>query len=783
MFKRFVLPIVFVVSLFGIAAPTLADTFKISSIEIQGLRRVSRDTVLNYLGVSQGQLFDTANTKKLINELYATNFFSNVSVSREGDALIIHLEERATIGSIKCSGYQSIDKDKIQEVMKSVGLVEGREFDPAVLSKFTDSLQQQYYQMGRYNAQVKTNVSKPDERGRVSVQIDVSEGRIAKIEQIQIIGNRVFTESELIKPLDISTTSIVSFFTKDDEYSREKLDSSMDKLVDFYQDHGYLHAKVDSAQAQLSPKRDAIYVTFKVTEGDQYKVSGIRVLDQTVIPLAEVEKMIQLKAGDVFSKAKLKASQKSITDALGDKGYAFANVSVTPNIDEKTKTVALILFVDPGKRVYVRHVTFSGNNQTSDIVLRRELRQLEGSLSATNAIKESERRIKNLGQYIQDAKSEVVPVPGKPDQVDLHYTITESPPATAIAQISYGTDGFGYGASVNNYNLLGTGKSLSVAFNKQPYVTSYNVNYLNPYYTFDGISRGISLYAQQFNPGAVNIANYSYQNFGGTVNYGVPISEKNDQITFGYGYENTKLGVGNAPSNEVTAFFNQYQTPQNENLIFNEALLIVGWDRNGLDRINFPTRGLNQAASGQVALPLGQNHLYYAKTGYNAHWYHPIAGDFIFSALAGANYGFGFHHSGNLPFFENYYAGGVGGAIVRGYENNTLGPTDSLGNPLGGNLSVNASTAIIFPNPISPDKLRTSWFVDAGNVYNTRPDLLAPYSGQSNPHAGPIRYGTGLDFEIRIPVVGMIDFSLAEPLNAQPGDHRQFFNFQFGTQF
>jgi outer membrane protein insertion porin family len=363
--------------------------------------------------------------------------------------------------------------------------------------------------------------------------------------------------------------------------------------------------------------------------------------------------------------------------------------------------------------------------------------------------------------------------------VDLNFNITEAPPATAVGQVSYGTDGFGYGASLNNANLLGTGKALSLAFNKSPYVSTYSTTYTNPYYTFDGISRSLNAYAQQFNPGSVNIANYSYQTFGGGVNYGVPISSKNDMITFGAGYENEKVGVGNAPSQQVLDFFNHYNTASTSNLFFNQLLLNGGWNRDGLDRFIFPTRGLNQNANVQVSLPLGQNMQFY-KMGYNAHWYHPIVRDFVFSALAGASYGNGFGGTGNLPFFQNYFSGGTGS--VRGYTNNTLGPKDSLGNPIGGNLATNGTLALIFPNFISPNTLRTSVFIDGGNVYNTH-DKDFSTAGLSNGHAGPIRYSAGLAVEWRIPVVGLINISLAEPINAKPGDDKSFFQFNFGTQF
>ena len=307
-----------------------------------------------------------------------------------------------------------------------------------------------------------------------------------------------------------------------------------------------------------------------------------------------------------------------------------------------------------------------------------------------------------------------------------------------------------------------------------------NINYLNPYYTFDGISRDIGLYAQRFDPSAVHIANYSYQNFGAAVNYGVPISASNDQITFGYGYENSTLGVGNAPTVQVLDFFNQYNTAPTSNLIFNQLLLNLGWSHNSLDRAFLPTHGLVESATAQLSEPLSQKNLQYYKLGYSAKWFHPVVGDFVFTSLAETHYGEGLGSNKNLPFFQNFYSGGIGS--VRGFSNNTLGPIDSLGNPIGGNLEANGSVAMIFPNYISPNTLRTSWFVDGGNVYDTHAST-APTGGATNPHAGTLRYSTGLNIEWKMPIMGVIDISFAKPINAQPHDQKDWFQFNFGAQF
>lgn len=757
----------------------MADVFTVSAIQINGLERISRDTVLNYLPVAPGQNFNTDDSSQLIDSLYASDFFKNVSVARQGTVLIINVIERPTIGSVQFSGNETIDKDKMKEVMKTAGLVDGLEFSPAALDRFKQSLIAQYYLLGHYNARVDTKVIETS-RNRVDIQLVISEGRIVKVKKINIVGNKAFDEKTLIDQLDLSTAIFSSFFTKADQYSRDKLDSSIGKLLDYYLNHGYLRAKVDSAQAQLSPDRNTVYVNFKVTEGSQYHISGVKVFGKPILTDKALQPLIDIAPGQIFSKEKVSNTQKNITEALGNLGYAFANVSVVPTIDDTQKTVSLAIFIDPGQKVYIRHIQFSGNTQTADVVLRRSLRQLEGSLSSTEENKASEERIRMLGSYISEVKSEVQPVADRADQVDMLYKVTEAPPATAMGGISYGSDGFGFNASVNNTNLLGSGKTLSLGLNSTPYARTYSIGYLNPYYTFDGISRGFNFAATRYNPSQVNISNYGEETLSLSVNYGVPISAKNDYLTFGAGLLNTRITAGDDPSVQVTDFFNHYNTPLTSTLVFNQTVFNAGWNRNNQDRFMFPTRGLNQSINTQLATSYVGNSLDYYKLNYNAHYFHPLGHDFILSTLGGAGFGNSLGSTDGLPFFANYYSGGTGS--VRGFTNNTLGPRDSNNNPLGGNMTVNATAELIFPNYISPNNLRTSWFVDSGNVYNTRA-ATAPTGGDTNVHGGTIRYSTGLAIEWKAPVVGVFNVSVARPINAQPGDALTFFQFNFGTQF
>ena len=750
-----------------------AASFIIKNIQIDGLQGISKDTVLSYLPIQTGQRFDSSQSDEIIRNLYKTGFFNNIQVSQQGSALLIKVAERPVVGSLVVTGNKEIPKDKLNTVLQQLGLIQGRIFDLSVLERVKKSLETEYDNMGKYNAIVSTSVT-PEANSRVAIKIDISEGLNVQVKDIQIIGNHVFSTRKLTNEMTLSTHHFWSFITRGDQYTRDKLDSSIEALESYYLDHGYYQFKVNSTQATLTPDKKFVYLVFHVTEGPVYTFSNYQLTGNLVLPETKLRDLIQLKSGSVFSRQAIRDASEAITRALGNMGYAFANVNAVPEVNEKTKQISLTFYVDPGNRVYIHRINMNGNIKTRDEVLRRVMHQMEGSVVVTDDIKEAERQL-NLTGFFDKVDVETAPVPGAPDQVDINYKVKEAPSAQAMAGIGYGTDGLVVNAALNQPNFLGTGNSLGLNFNNSTFSTLYSINYNNPYYTLDGVSRGFTLYAQRTTPNRVNISYYATDSYGIGVNYGIPLSAKGDTLQLGATYQRILIHLGSQASTQVNNF-----VEKNGNN-FNQVLLNLGWMRNGLDKAFFPTKGLYQDAGIQFGLPggAGDSSLEYFKLNYDIKYYHPITESFILTASGGLGYGNGIGSTKGLPFFANYFAGGIGYAgQVRGYAANSIGPQDSNGNALGGNIMTAGSVGIIFPNFISPDRLRTTAFVDAGNVRSTQAKAL---SGNA---AGPLRYSTGLAIDWRVPVLNVImNVSLAKALNSQPGDQTEFFQFNLGTSF
>lgn len=757
--------------------------FVVKNIRIEGLQGISPDTVMTYIPIHLGQTLQPADSAKIINALYQTGFFSNVSLAQQGNVLVVNVVERPIITSISNEGNKSLDKDKLNDTIKNLGLVAGQVLDTSVLDRVKSSLETQYDSIGKYNAHVDTIVT-PLSRNRVNVKIVISEGRTAEVQQIHIIGNQAFSTERLLYELPLTSPRPWDLMTGGDKYSQDKLNTALDALRSYYMDRGYLKFKIDSTQATLTPDRNYVYIIIHITEGPIYKLKGYQVVGNTVIAPATLQKIITIHAGETFSQGAVKDSATAISRTLGNMGFAFATVQPVPDVDEANKAVFITYYVQPGTRVSVRRINFSGNTKTEDVVLRRNMPQMEGGLVSVDDIKESEHQLNLLG-YESDVNVQTVPVPNVPDQVDLDYSVTEAPSAQATVGVGYGTDGFQLNAGVNQSNFMGTGKTVGFNASASRYINSYNFNYNNPYYTNDGISRGFSLYADRVTPGNLHIAPYTSNMYGGAVNYSIPLSAKGDSLQLGYGYQITSLFLGTShdkPSVQLLNFV------ANNGRHFDQVLLTGGWTRNDLDRTTLPTSGLYQALGAEVSLPGGSNALDYYKTNYNFSFYQPLIPGYILMARGDLGYGNGFAGTHGLPFFANYYAGGPEGASdgwVRGFQTNTLGPRDSNRDPLGGNILTSGTLGLIFPNPVGEDKLRTTAFLDGGNVYTTLPVSLgggAPPLGGGV--AGPLRLSAGIAADWRVPVLNVIlDVSVAEPLNRQAHDHINRVQFNLGTNF
>lgn len=773
--KKIILAFILLVNL--AISSAWADAFVVRNIEVEGLQRVSPETVYSYLPIKRGQTLSPGKTAAVIRSLYKTGFFEHISLARSGNTLVINVVERPTIGILKISGNSFIPTDKLTTVMKSLDIAEGRIYNRAMIDRIKQSLLSQYYELGRYNARVDV-VATPMSRNRMLVKINISEGLVAKIRRINFIGNHAFSERTLNKQLTVSTPGLFTFITQKDRYSQEKLEESLDNVRNYYLDRGYLKFAVVSSQVSITPDRKSIYVTIVVDEGVPYKVDGIALTGDLILPREELLKHLRIKPGDTFSRQAIIDGEKNVSEALGDKGYIFATVSLNPKVNDATKTVFLTFDVKPGKRAYVRHIYFTDNSKTNDEVLRHSVLQMESGVVSTSRLEQSKHQL-SLLPYLKDVQMSVLPVPGTDDQVDVDYKVTEDNAAQATMTVGYSQQyGIQLGAGLNQKNFLGTGKTLGLNFTKNRYEQFYGVNYTNPYYTEDGISRTLGVSVSKVDPGQTNAsASYTLNQYAGSVLYGIPVGQEKDvfnNVQLGYGYEASVVNLTSMVSNEIQDYTNT------NGRHFNQVDLISGYTRDSRDKAIFPTRGMLHTIGANIYVPGGSGTLSYYMTNYNGKIYIPLSESFI--ATVKGQLGFGDSIKGGVkdfPFFKNYYAGGIDS--VRGYLGNTLGPKDSLQKPTGGNILATASLGLIFPNYLS-ENFRTSVFVDAGNVYNTFDNRNTGGSP-----SGPLRYSTGIEGDW-LTMFGLIDVSLAKPLNRQHGtgtlaDVEEPFQFSLGANF
>lgn len=736
------------------------EPFTVTDIRVEGLQRIAPGTVFSYLPVKTGETFDETRSAEAVRALFKSGFFKDVRIERDNGVLVVVVQERPAISAIEITGNEDIETEPLMDSLKEIGFAEGRVFDRSLLDKVEQELERQYFSRGKYGVKITTTVT-PLERNRVGITIAVSEGRAARIKRISIVGNTVFDDEKLLEEFQLSTPTLLSFYTGVDQYSKQKLSADLETLRSYYLDRGYINFNIDSTQVSITPDKQDIYITINITEGEQFKVKEVRLAGDLVAEPQELFPLVQLNPGDVFSRKRVTDTVTQISEKLGDKGYAFANVNTIPEVDEKTKEVVVTFFVDPGKRVYVRRVNTAGNDRTRDEVLRREMRQMEGGWFSSSAVERSKVRLDRLG-FFEEVNVETPTVPGTTDQVDVNYSVTERPSGNLMLGVGYAqSSGILFNASVSQDNFLGSGKRVSFAFNNSDVNTVYSFNYLNPYYTIDGISRGFGVFYKQTDAGEANVAEYEVDTYGGNVNYGIPINEF-DTVRLNVDYENLDLTATVFSSNEIRQFLADHGNQ------FDNVKLTGSWAHDTRNKTIFPDRGTLQRASAEVTVP-GLDLQYY-KLGYDAQVFTPLTKHFTLKLNGEVGYGDGYGDFDALPFFENYYAGGI--RSVRGFEDNTLGPKDSLGDPLGGGFRVVGNVEILFPPPFftKTNSFQMSTFLDAGNVYPSYSDF----------DAGDLRYSVGVGATWLSPL-GALSFSLAKPMNAKDGDQEQVFQFTIGA--
>ncbi|MCK5353630.1 MAG: outer membrane protein assembly factor BamA [Methyloprofundus sp.] len=768
--------------------------FVVKDIRVNGLQRISVGTVFNYLPVNIGEELLYKNIAPAIRALFKTGFFQDISMSRDGDVLLIDVQERPSIAEIKFEGNDDLSSEDLLKALTAIGLSKGKVFNQQILDKVEQELMRQYFSHGKYSLKIDTEVL-PLERNRVNITINISEGAVAKIKYVNIIGNKVFPEDDLTKQFELSTTGWLSFYTKDDQYSKQKLSADLERLRSYYLDRGYINFVIKSTQVEITPDKKDIYINVNIDEGALFTLGKVKLSGNLVVDPEELISLLQVGPGEIFSRKNATLTSKAISDRLGEEGYAFANVNMVPDIHNETKIVDMTFFVDPANRAYVRRVNFQGNTKTRDQVLRREMRQMEGSWASSVKIERSKERLNRLG-YFENIGIETPIVPGTRDQLDLNFSVSEKSSGNMMAGIGYSqTQGVIYNASVTQDNIFGSGKRVSVNFNKSDVSTLYSLSFTNPYFTRDGVSLGYNFLYRTTDAQEANISNYLTDVISGGFNLGFPINE-NQRFNFGVNIKHTTLKAGEFAPPELPFWI--YENGDK----FLTFPFSIGWVRDTLDRPIFPTTGSQQRLSALVTIP-GSDLTYYKLSAKDQHYF-SVAKDLVLKFMVSAAYGDGYGDTESLPFFENYFAGGVNS--VRGWKDNTLGPRDNCngtcsfdGNeprPYGGNIKVLGNTELIFPVPFMSDveSVRLMAFFDIGTVAggsirydesnpDCKPSDVTCYSRlNASLSFDDFRYSTGIAAKWLSPF-GALQISYAIPLNDKEGDELQAFQFSFGSQF
>lgn len=749
------------------AAPAFSfEPFAVKDIRIEGIQRTEAGTVFSYLPVKVGETMTDDKAAQAIKALFATGFFKDVRIEVESDVLVVVVQERPAIAQIDFVGLKEFDKDQIRKALRDSGIAESRIFDRALLEKAEQELKRQYLSRGKYSVVITTTVT-PLERNRVGINFNIDEGEVAKIRQINIVGAKAFSEKELLALFDQSTSGWFTWFSKRDQYSKQKFSGDLERLRSHYLNQGYLEFNIDSTQVSISPDKQDIYLTINLTEGEQYTVSGVKLAGDLILSEDELRKLIQVRPGDIFSRERLNESTKAVGDRLGASGYAFANVNAVPEIDKEKHQVAFTIFVDPGKRVYVRRINVTGNTKTRDEVIRREFRQMEGAWYNADAVTRSKQRVDRLG-FFQDVNIETPAVPGTADQVDVNMNVTERPTGALMLGAGFSsTEKVVLSASISQNNIFGSGNNASLSLNTGRINRVVALSWTNPYFTADGISQGFDIYHRTVNPTTLSVGNYRTASTGGGIRWGFPLGEK-ESLSVGLGVDRTEIWTYDDSPQRYKSFVRDFGS---DNKTFP---ITVTWTSDGKDSYFYPTTGVVHRAGLELAAPVGSALKYYRAT-YQYQQFIPVSKAWTFQL--GGEFGMADGYGGkSLPFYKNFYAGGIGS--VRGYAPSSLGPRDvnadgsQSEDRLGGNRRVLANAELMYALPGYEKSVRLGIFADAGQVYakGDRVDL------------GQLRKSAGVSLTWISPI-GPLKFSIANPIGKHSEDKLERFQFQLGTVF
>jgi outer membrane protein insertion porin family len=754
-----------------------ADAFVVSEIKIEGLQRIPDGTLLNYMPIVVGDPIDDNQVTYAISELYKTGFFANVQFFRDGDVLLVRVKERPSIADVEFTGNSDIDDDALKDALLNIGVTRGQIYNRSLLEKLTLELERVYFSQGKYGVKIKTEVTDLDQN-RVDIDITISEGQVALIKHINIVGNKAYDDETLLDELESGVPSSWALFSSADEYSKPKLNGDLEKIRSYYLDRGYIRFTIESTQVSITPDKQDIYITINVSEGDRYRISSSKLTGELVVNRQTMESQIFTRQGMYFSRSLMTSSQKRLEDQMGRIGYAFSEVKVTPDIDDESKEVALTYFAIPGEKVYVRRIDIFGNDSTQDQVFRREMRLMEGSILASDLLERSKVRIQRL-PYVETVSVDTVPVPGSSTQVDLKVKVEEKLAGSFNIGAGFSqTQGLIFNVGLTQENLFGTGKRLALNVNTDRANTIYSGSYTNPYYTIDGISRTVSVSFRDRDATEELINNFQTNSGDLNISYGVPLSEFNT-LSLGYGFSHIKIIPSTInPSVDVTLFLAENDGETR----FNSFTLNTSFSHDTRNRTVFANAGTQQTIGMNMTVP--GSDLEYYKISYITNTYIGVTSATTLLLRSNLAYGDGYGNTRALPFFERYFAGGI--RTVRGFESNSLGPRDPVsGFSVGGNLRVTGGADYIFPIPFvekPPSSLRLSLFLDIGNVFLNNYHTFDAEPGDNGFQVDQLRssYGASL---VWISPIGPLRFSYAETINDVPGDDLRAFQFSIGSFF
>ncbi len=766
--------------------------FVVEDIRVEGLQRLPVDRVYAVLTISPGDEVDRDDVARATRRLYETGDFEDVQLGRDGNILVVRVSERPSIARIEFSGNRSIQDEPLRQGLEEAGLAEGEVFQRGTLEMLAGELERQYVAQGRYGARIDTEVVALP-RNRVALNIEIEEGQSARIRDINIVGNRDFDDSELLGNFELSRRTLWSAMRGRDKYTRERLSGDLERMRSHYLDRGYINFSVESTQVAVTPDRREVYITVNVDEGKRFRVGDVRLEGDLVVDEEQLRPLLILKEGEVFSQRSVTQTKELLSRRLGNEGYLFAQISDFPETDDEAETVDVIFHIDPGRKTYVRRINFRGNVSTRDEVLRREMRQFEGAPANNALIELSRQRLMRLG-FFSVAEVETPRVPGEQDRVDVDFQVEEQPSGSIGANIGYSdASGAIFGANVSQRNWMGTGNRVSFSLNRSEIRESYRFSYFNPYYTLDGVSRGFSLNYSEVDFDRARVSNYAANQYGASMNFGYPISE-NARLNFGLGFDRLDITGGNFIAQDIALFLADAADTDTSEIVggggavFDLYKVNASWRRSTLNRAVMATRGTSQELGVEVAVP-GSDAQYW-----RAYWegerYFPITRRWTLRTRADVGFGDGYGDNRVLPFFENFFAGGIGS--VRGYRSRSLGPrSPSVINqnesfrdqdPIGGNLLTEGSMELIFPTPFAPDSrsIRTFMFLDGGQVFQTT--LATEPERDFDFDANEIRYAYGIGMTW-LTAIGPLSFNFAQPINDEPGDNTETFQFSLGQVF